>query len=105
MASLKKLFKKVTDIEPVHVQEHIQDKIHAFNSIVSILAQIQQGPPFQDHEMPYKTPPSALERLQLKLSNAFAHLAVANTDVVAAALMIVYPAGTLCYDVDARSEL
>jgi len=85
MASLKKLFKRVTDGEP-DVQEHIREKIRAFNSIVSILQQIQLGPPFQDHEMPYKTPPSAFERLQLRLSNAIAHLAVANTDVAAATL-------------------
>jgi hypothetical protein len=53
---------------------------------VSILAQIQQGPPFQDNEMPNKNPPNRDERLQLKLSIAFAHLAVADTDVVAVTL-------------------
>jgi hypothetical protein len=92
MASIKNLFKKSqapasTPAPDEPVQEHtIQDKIRAFNSIVSILAQIQQGPPFQDNEMPNKNPPNRGERLQLKLSNAFAHLAVANTDVVAATL-------------------
>jgi hypothetical protein len=61
------------------------DKIHAFNSIVSILAQIQQpGSPF--NEITDTKPRDLGERLQLKLSNAFAHLAVANTDVVAATL-------------------
>jgi hypothetical protein len=86
MPSLKNIFKKVADIEPVDVQERIHDKIRAFNSIVSILAQIQQGPPFRDNEMSQKNPPNPVERVQLKLSNAFAHLAVANTDVVAATL-------------------
>lgn len=87
MASLvKKYFKKSAN-QPV--QEHTtstKEKIRAFNSIVSILAQIQQGPPFQDNEMPNKNPPDRGERLQLKLSNAFAHLAVADVDVVAATL-------------------
>ena len=71
------------------VQEDIptpQDKIRAFNSIVSILAQIQQGEPFKDDEIPIAYPPDRSERLQLKLSNAFAHLAVADTEVVAATL-------------------
>jgi hypothetical protein len=36
--------------------------------------------------MQNKNPPNRGERLQLKLSNAFAHLAVADTDVVAATL-------------------
>jgi hypothetical protein len=86
MASLKKYFKKSADPP---VQEHItstKEKIRAFNSIVSILAQIQQGPPFQDNEMRNKNPPNRGERLQLKLSNAFVHLAVADIDVVAATL-------------------
>jgi len=64
----------------------IKEKIRAFNSIVSILAQIQQGPPFQDYEMPNKNPPNRDERLQLKLSNAFAHLAITTNEVVAATL-------------------
>jgi hypothetical protein len=84
MASLKKYLKESTD-QPVH--EHIKkEKIRAFNSIVSILAQIQQGPPFRDNEMPIKNPPNRREQLQLGLSNAFAHLAVADTDVVVATL-------------------
>jgi len=84
-AAFKKLFKQVADPEP-DVQERIHYKIRAFNSIVSILAQIQRDPPFQDAETPRKTPPSSSERRQLKLSNAFAHLAVIDTDVVAATL-------------------
>jgi hypothetical protein len=75
------------------VQEHnsiTKEKIRAFNSIVSILAQIQQGPPFQDNEMRNKNPPNHGERLRLKLSNAFAHLAVADNDVVAATLYTPY---------------
>ena len=84
-SSIKKFFRKTPD-EPVQEHTTIKDKIRAFNSIVSILAQIQQGPPFQDNEMPNKNPPNRGERLQMRLSNAFAHLAVANTDVVAATL-------------------
>jgi len=86
MASLVKIFKKVTDGSEPDVQERIHDKIRAFNSIVSILAQILEDPPFQDHKMPFKTPPSLVEKFQLRLSNAFTHLAVTNTDVVAATL-------------------
>lgn len=63
-----------------------QDKIRAFNSIVSILAQIQQGAPFKDNEIPSPKPADSHERLQLKLSNAFAHLAITNTEVAAATL-------------------
>lgn len=61
-------------------------KIRAFHSIVSILAQIQQGPPFGDKELANGNPPSPAERSRLKLSNAFAHLAVSSTEVVAATL-------------------
>ena len=61
-------------------------KIHAFNSIVSILAQIQEESALQCFKMPYKTPISVLKWLQLRLSNTFTHLAVTNTDVVAATL-------------------
>ena len=83
--------KYVNKHEPANqpIQEHtvlIKEKIRAFNSIVSILAQIQQGPPFKDNEMLNKNPPNRGERLQLKLSNAFAHLAVADTEVVAVTL-------------------
>lgn len=59
-------------------------KIHAFHSIVSILSQIQQGPPFGDKELANGSPPTPGERTRLKLSNAFAHLAVSSTEVVAA---------------------
>ncbi|KIK01629.1 hypothetical protein K443DRAFT_122323 [Laccaria amethystina LaAM-08-1] len=87
-----KLFKQGSNIQPVQEdistpQDKIQDKIRAFNSIVSILAQIQQGEPFKDDEIPSANPPNRSEQLQLKLSNAFAHLAVAdNSEVVAATL-------------------
>jgi hypothetical protein len=54
---------------------------------MAILAQIQEpGPPFKDHEVPFKTPPSRDERKHLRLSNAFALLAITNTEVVAATL-------------------
>ena len=52
MASLVKIFKKVTDGSEPDVQECIHDKICVFNSIVSILAQILEDLPFQDHKMP-----------------------------------------------------
>ena len=77
-----------TIVQPV--QEYIptpQDKIRAFNSIVSILAQIQQGEPFKYDEIPSANPPDRSEQLQLKLSNAFAHLAVADTSEVVAATL------------------
>lgn len=77
-----------TIVQPV--QEYIptpQDKIRAFNSIVSILAQIQQGEPFKYDEIPSANPPDQSEQLQLKLSNAFAHLAVADTSEVVAATL------------------
>jgi len=83
----RKLFNQGPNIQPV--QKDIptpQDKIRAFNSIVSILAQIQQGEPFKDNEIPIAKPQNRNEQLQLKLSNAFAHLAVADTEVVAATL-------------------
>jgi hypothetical protein len=68
-----------------------KEKIRAFNSIISILAQIQQpGPLFQDNEMVNKNPPNQSELSQLKLSNAFALLAVSSTDVVAAAMYTPY---------------
>jgi len=61
-----------------------REKIHAFNSIISILVQIQPlGPLFQDNEMLNKNPPNLAEHTQLRLSNAFALLAIASTDVVA----------------------
>ena len=84
MAPFRNLFKKPAD-QPVQ-EPSTKEKIRAFNSIVSILAQIQQVPPFRDDDMPNKNPPNRNEQLQLKLSNAFAHLVVANTDVVAATL-------------------
>lgn len=82
MASIRKLFNVK---EPVQ-EEVTKKKIRAFNSIVSILAQIQQEPPFQDNGPLYQTLPDRGEKLQLRLSNAFAHLAVSNTSVVAATL-------------------
>jgi hypothetical protein len=46
-----------------------REKIRAFNSIISILAQIQQpGPLFQENEMLNKNPPNRAELSQLKLS-------------------------------------
>jgi len=67
-----------------HQEDPRLEKIRAFHSIVSILAQIQQGPPFGDNELANGNPPSPAERSRLKLSNAFAHLAVSSTEVVAA---------------------
>jgi hypothetical protein len=89
MMFFRKLFKQGPNVQSV--QEDIpaptpQDKIRAFNSIVSILAQIQQGEPFKDDEIPSPNPPDGSERLQLKLSNAFANLAVADVEIVAATL-------------------
>jgi len=60
------------------------EKICAFHSIVLILAQIQQGPPFGDKELVNGNPPTPGEWTQLKLLNAFAHLVVSSTEVVAA---------------------
>jgi hypothetical protein len=81
MAAIRNLF--TVDLDP---QEHIHYKIRVFNSIVSILTQLQRDPPFRDDEFPPKTPPTSSERRQLRLSNAFAHLAVTDTqaDVIAA---------------------
>ena len=62
------------------------DKIHAFHSILAILAQIQQEDPLKTEDVMAAQPPSASERKQLKLSNAFAHLAVTDHEVVAATL-------------------
>lgn len=61
-----------------------EEKIRAFNSIVSILAQIQEDPPFKDDELVNMHPPDEEEQIRLKFSNALTHLAVANNDVVAA---------------------
>ena len=88
----RKLFKQGPNIQPVQEdiptpQDKIQDKIRAFNSILSILAQIQQGEPFKDDEIPSANPPDRSEQLQLKLSNAFAHLAVADSSEVVAATL------------------
>lgn len=86
------LFKKNNDpnqepAEETTTDDTTKEKIRAFNSIISILAQIQQpGPLFQDNEMVNKNPPNQDELSQLKLSNAFALLAVSSTDVVAAAM-------------------
>jgi hypothetical protein len=63
------------------------DKIHAFHSILAMLAQIQQDDhPLKTEDVMAAKPPSASERKQLKLSNAFAHLAVTDHEVVAATL-------------------
>lgn len=93
MDTIKNLFKthKEDAAQPVSAQEQppeppTNDKICAFNSIVSILAQIQQGPPFRDDEMANGKRPNQEEQIRLKLSNAFALLAVSNNDVVAATL-------------------
>lgn len=83
MDAFKNFFKKNTD-QPD--EPPTEDKIRAFHSIVSILAQIQQGPPFRDDEMAPKTPPNPEEVMRLRLSNAFAHLAVTDCEVVAATL-------------------
>ena len=87
----RNLFSQGSIVQPVQEdiptpQPTVQDKIRAFNSIVSILAQIQQGEPFKDDEIPSANPPDRSEQLQLKLSNAFTHLAVLDNDVVAATL-------------------
>lgn len=85
---VRKLFNQVLSVLP-QAEENIptpQDKIRAFNSIVSILAQIQQGEPFKDDEIPSPYPPDRSEQLQLKLSNVFAHLAVAENEIVAATM-------------------
>jgi len=79
------LFKQSPN-QPVLEPPTQQDKIRAFNSIVSILAEIQQGPPFNASEVPSAKPASPHEWLQLKLSNAFAHLAITDTEVAAATL-------------------
>lgn len=71
---------------PNHQEDPRLEKIRAFHSIVSILAQIQQGPPFGDHDLANGKPPSPAEWSRLKLSNAFAHLAVSSTEVAAATL-------------------
>jgi hypothetical protein len=60
------------------------DKIRALHSILAILAQIQQEDPLKREDVMTPHKPSAEERRQLKLSNAFAHLAVTNHEVVAA---------------------
>jgi len=62
------------------------EKICVFNSIVSNLAQIQQGPPFGNNKYTNGNPPSDADKAQLKLSNTFAHLVVSSTEVVAITL-------------------
>jgi hypothetical protein len=83
--NVKKIFTKDQpaqgDIPPTRL-----DKIHAFHSILAILAQIQQEDPLKPEDVMAAAPPSASERKQLKLSNAFAHLAVTDHEVVAATL-------------------
>jgi hypothetical protein len=69
-----------------HQEDTRLEKICAFHSITSILAQIQQGPPFEDKELANGNPASPAELSRLKLSNAFAHLAISSTEVVAATL-------------------
>ena len=72
--------------EPVPTPPTQQTKILAFNSIVSILSQIQQEPPFKDNEISSAKPANSQERLQLRLSNAFAHLAIIDVEVAAATM-------------------
>lgn len=59
------------------------DKIRAFHSILAMLAQLQQEEPIKGGTVLPPLAPSASERRQLKLSNAFAHLAVTDNQVVA----------------------
>ena len=103
MSSIKKFFRK-TPNKPVQEHTTTKDKIHAFNSIVLILAQIQQGPPFQDNEMPNKNPPNQGEQLQMRLLNTFAHLAVANTDVVGATLYTLHELTIMAWIQDQNSS-
>ena len=86
MHSFKKYFKKRSTTDQPVAEHTTKDRIRAFSSIVSILAQIQQGPPFQDYELTNKNPPNRDEQLHLKLSNAFALLAVTDTSVAATTL-------------------
>jgi hypothetical protein len=72
--------------DPTQQDKIRQDKIRAFNSIVSILAQIQVEPPFKGSEVPDAMAVDSHERLQLKLSNAFAHLAITDFEVAAATM-------------------
>jgi hypothetical protein len=105
MDSIKKFLSgnKVTDDEP-DVEERIRYKIRAFNSITKILADTQQGPPFQDLIIPDKTPPSKSEKVHLRLSNAFALLAVVNTDVVAATWYIPGTLSVMAWQQDQNSD-
>lgn len=93
LQKLKKFFTKKgasddePDVQPQPQPRTVHDKICAFNSIMAILAQIQElRPPLKDHEVPFKTPPSSDEWKHLRLSNSFALLVITNTEVVAATL-------------------
>ncbi|KIM45295.1 hypothetical protein M413DRAFT_441974, partial [Hebeloma cylindrosporum] len=68
------MFSKVQPFqEDTLTQYNVRDKIRAFNSIVSILAQIRQGELFKDDEIRSSFPPRREEKLKLRLSNAFAY--------------------------------
>ena len=88
MLNVKKFFKSGPKDQLVQgdTSPTWSDKIHAFHSILAMLAQIQQEDPLKTEDVMAAQPPSASERKQLKLSNAFAHLAVTNHEVVAATL-------------------
>jgi hypothetical protein len=62
------------------------DKIRAFHSILAMLAQLQQDEPIKTGDVLSVRAPTPSERRQLKLSNAFAHLAVTDNEVVAVTL-------------------
>ena len=84
MLNIKNLLKQGSKDQPAPPTWF--DKICAFHSILAMLAQIQQEDPFKTEDVTVTWLPSASKRKQLKLSNAFAHLAVTNNEVVAATL-------------------
>jgi len=83
---LTKLLKRDPKLKDQPAPPTRSDKIRAFHSILALLAQIQQEDPLKTEDVMTAQLPSASERKQLKLSNAFAHLAVTDNEVVAATL-------------------